>query len=79
MPTRWPPDSQPQPVNIANAFQPFSLGSRDCIGRKLGIACLRLVTVGMLWNFDVAGTGDVEDWVKRTLNVSLTSKCHVYN
>ena len=86
LPTRWLPDSQPQPVHVANAFQPFSLGSRDCIGRRLGIACLRLVTVKMLWNFDVAGTGDVEDWEtqkswlvweKRALNVSLTPKCHV--
>ena len=80
LPTRWLPDSQPQPVHVPTAFQPFSLGPRNCVGQRLGIASLRLIIAKLFWNFDLARVGAAEDWEtqkswlvweKRAMNVHL--------
>jgi cytochrome P450 len=35
------------------AFMPFSYGSRDCLGRALGWAEMRLILASVLWHFDI--------------------------
>ena len=80
LPERWLPDGQPQPVHVSKAFQPFSLGPRNCVGQRLAIATLRLISAKLFWNFDLAQVGGAEDWEaqkswlvweKRALNVRL--------
>jgi cytochrome P450 len=53
-PERWLPDA---PVQFANdnreAFQPFSVGPRNCIGRNLAYNEMRLILARVLWSFDL--------------------------
>jgi len=37
-----------------NAYQPFSVGPRGCIGRSLANVEMRLVYARFLWNFDIS-------------------------
>ncbi|MCJ1409794.1 hypothetical protein MMC19_003877 [Ptychographa xylographoides] len=70
-----------QPIHNPRACQPFSTGPRNCIGKNLAFLTMRLVLAKLLWNFDIAADGDVEDWAsqktyilweKRPLPVRLT-------
>lgn len=50
-----------------SAFNPFSLGPRNCIGRNLAYLEMRLVLTHLLWTFDleqpaVQGPEEVERW-----------------
>ncbi|KAF9880334.1 cytochrome p450 [Colletotrichum karsti] len=64
------------------AFQPFHLGPRNCIGRNLAYVEMRIILTRMLWNFDMKIADDSLDWVGRQkiyllwekgpLNVHLT-------
>lgn len=63
------------------AYQPWSVGVRNCIGRNLAYAELRLVLAKLLWHFDFvldeAKTGNFLDqkiwsiWSKRELYVAV--------
>ncbi|KAI6379745.1 hypothetical protein MCOR25_001876, partial [Pyricularia grisea] len=74
-PERWLGD--PEYANDAReAFNPFHIGSRDCIGRGLAIMELRLVMARMIYNFDMhmIGAGMKEDprnWVDKQKNLFL--------
>ena len=46
--------------------QPFGLGPRNCIGKPLAMAQLRLVLARMVWNFDLEmGPGRGLEWMKQ--------------
>ncbi|KAF2656827.1 cytochrome P450 [Lophiostoma macrostomum CBS 122681] len=84
VPERWLPNP---PVEFANddrnAHAPFSLGPRNCIGRNLAYAEMRLILAKICWNFDVEldeeRSGDWFDqkifglWEKKPLWVKLKS------
>ncbi|KAI5865331.1 putative cytochrome P450 [Durotheca rogersii] len=66
-------------------LQPFSQGPRNCIGRHLAYAEMRLVLARMLWNFDISLVGGEANerwihhksyvlWDKPPLYVYLTPK-----
>ena len=67
-----------------SAYQPWSVGVRNCIGRNLAYAELRLTLAKVLWHFDLvldeARTGDFLDqkiwsiWAKRQLYVAVYSR-----
>lgn len=44
-------------------LRPFSLGPRNCIGKLLALAEVRLVIAKLLWNFDLELAGPQESWV----------------
>jgi len=44
------------------AFQPFSSGPRNCIGKNLAYAEMRLVMAKMVWNFDLVLQPESENW-----------------
>ena len=50
-----------------NVLQPFSYGPRNCVGKILAYAELRVITARMLWNFDMefAETMDVTGWERQ--------------
>jgi cytochrome P450 len=68
------------------AFQPWSVGVRNCIGRNLAYAELRLMLAKVLWHYDLTldteKTGDFLDqkiwsiWAKRELYVKLKTASH---
>lgn len=68
LPERWlaneisNPDS-PFYNDQRDAFQPFSVGPRSCLGQHLARAELRLVLAKLVWKFDfTAVTGKVLEW-----------------
>ena len=44
------------------AFQPFSWGPRNCIGRNLAYSKMRIVLARVLWNFDFELCAKSEGW-----------------
>jgi cytochrome P450 len=65
-----------------SAFQPFSVGPRNCIGKNLAYVEMRLILARLLWNFDLSLADEASTqltngqtfslWVKKPLNVRLT-------
>nr|QFQ50475.1 P450 monooxygenase [Aspergillus pachycristatus] len=52
IPERW--ERKGEFVNDRReASQPFSIGPRNCIGRQLALAEMRLILVHLLWHFDL--------------------------
>lgn len=48
------------------AFRPFSVGPRDCIGKSLALAEMRIILARILFNFDLELVGsDMKDWIER--------------
>ncbi|RSL97567.1 hypothetical protein CDV31_012980 [Fusarium ambrosium] len=45
------------------ASKPFSAGPRDCIGKNLAYAEMRLVMSRLLWKYDLEAVQGQEDWV----------------
>ena len=81
-PSRWLSESSSQKAN-KSAFNPFSLGPRNCLGRNLAYLEMRLILARLLWAFDFEAEGTVrrwEDqktwilWEKDPLMVRLTSR-----
>ena len=66
VPSRWLGLSQEQRT-AASAFNPFSLGPRNCLGRNLAWLEMRLILAHLLWAFDLsAPKGEtVEAWEKQ--------------
>ncbi|KKK21817.1 aflL/ verB/ desaturase/ P450 monooxygenase [Aspergillus rambellii] len=66
------------------AYQPWSVGVRNCIGRNLAYAEVRLTLAKLLWHFDItldeAKTGNFLDqkiwsiWAKRELYMSFKAR-----
>ncbi|KAF1992220.1 cytochrome protein [Aulographum hederae CBS 113979] len=75
------PDSPWKDDNKA-VINPFSLGPRNCVGKNLAYAEMRLVLARMLWNFDMELLPESKGWVygqkayglwhKPTMNVKLS-------
>jgi cytochrome P450 len=79
LPQRWLGDVEFADDNRA-VFQPFSVGPRNCVGRNLAYAEMRLILAKVLYNFDLdldAKTGQWLDqkvytlWEKKPLWVKL--------
>jgi cytochrome P450 len=47
------------------SFKPFSAGPRDCIGKNLAYAEMRLSVTRLLWNFDIKLEPGQDDWVDK--------------
>ncbi|OQE09481.1 hypothetical protein PENVUL_c006G00923 [Penicillium vulpinum] len=80
IPERFMGDSEFESDN-RNAVQPFSIGPRNCLGRNLAYAEMRLILARMIWNFDMELAPDSKEWIKQrsfsvwekgSLNVKLT-------
>ncbi|KAF2962997.1 hypothetical protein GQX73_g10576 [Xylaria multiplex] len=67
-----------------DALQAFSVGPRNCLGKNLAYAEMRLILAKVLFHFDMAIAEDSRDWVQRSgayavwvkpsLNVHLTPR-----
>ncbi|EAU30964.1 conserved hypothetical protein [Aspergillus terreus NIH2624] len=58
IPERWLPDAKSNPSSPyfsdqRDVLQPFSVGPRNCIGKNLAYAEMRLILARVLWNFDL--------------------------
>ncbi|KAK1570070.1 cytochrome P450 [Colletotrichum navitas] len=49
------------------ALQPFGYGPRNCIGRNLAIAEMRVILARVIWNFDLQIAEDSRNWLEQDL------------
>ncbi|KOC07833.1 cytochrome P450 monooxygenase [Aspergillus flavus AF70] len=61
IPERWCGDERYQ-EDSRKAYQPFSYGPRNCLGKNLAYAEMRLVLTRLLWNFEFDLLEESEDW-----------------
>ncbi|KAJ3578918.1 hypothetical protein NPX13_g1649 [Xylaria arbuscula] len=61
-PERWMEDSKSG--DQLDAMQPFSVGPRNCIGRNLAYAEMRLILAKLVYNFDMSLAEDSREWLK---------------
>ncbi|KAI0205604.1 cytochrome P450 [Astrocystis sublimbata] len=54
LPERWLPNDSDSPFfnDQKQAFQPFSVGPRSCLGQQLALAEMRLIIAKLLWQFE---------------------------
>ncbi|KAF4878119.1 Cytochrome P450 monooxygenase aclL [Colletotrichum siamense] len=66
IPERWVKDA---PVEFwqddRNAMRPFSVGPRDCLGKNLAWAEMRMILAYLVWNFDLELQSDSQGWIER--------------
>ncbi|OTA65405.1 cytochrome P450 [Hypoxylon sp. EC38] len=57
-----------------DAMQPFSVGPRNCIGKNLAYAEMRLILAKIIYNFDMRLADDARDWLATQKNYVLWDK-----
>ncbi|CAF9926361.1 hypothetical protein IMSHALPRED_006941 [Imshaugia aleurites] len=60
-PSRWLPPSNLSKVG-SSAFNPFSLGPRNCLGRNLAYLEMRLILAHLLWHFEFEAEDSAWNW-----------------
>ncbi|KAM0490942.1 hypothetical protein ACHAP8_011080 [Fusarium lateritium] len=84
VPERWLGDPKYDSDKKA-AMQPFSVGPRNCIGKNLAYAEMRLILAKLIWHFDLDLDPGSEGWLEKhtayllwekpELWVRLTTRC----
>ncbi|PON25277.1 cytochrome P450 [Trichoderma gamsii] len=64
IPERWLGDSRFE-HDKRQIFTPFSVGPRNCIGKNLAYAEMRLILAKLIWNFDIEIAEESIDWDKK--------------
>ncbi|KAK1566050.1 LOW QUALITY PROTEIN: cytochrome P450 [Colletotrichum navitas] len=62
VPERWLDEDARFANDRKEAFQPFSIGPRSCIGMNLAYAEMRLILARVIWNFDIKLHPDSRGW-----------------
>ncbi|TDZ54052.1 Cytochrome P450 monooxygenase alt3 [Colletotrichum trifolii] len=65
IPERWLDSSLEYRADDRAASQPFSCGPRNCVGKSMAYAELRIVVTKLLWNFDLELVDRSEEWVNK--------------
>jgi cytochrome P450 len=68
IPERWLQSNRASQFSTdKNTLQPFSFGPRNCIGKNLAYAELRLILSRMIWNFDLSFPREMQgyDWANQ--------------
>ncbi|KAF6802058.1 trichothecene c-15 hydroxylase [Colletotrichum sojae] len=65
VPERWLADER-FANDAKQAFQPFSVGPRNCIGKNLAYAEMRPILARVIWNFDIRLADDSLDWANES-------------
>jgi cytochrome P450 len=60
-PERWLGDEE-YGGDAKEVLQPFSMGPRNCIGKNLAYAEMRLLLVRLLWKFNIEMMSESRDW-----------------
>jgi len=73
VPERWLDD--PKYANDKkSAFQPFSFGPRNCLGKNLAYAEMRLIMAKMIWSFDFELQPESQNWMQECKVKTLWAK-----
>ncbi|KAF2872073.1 cytochrome P450 [Massariosphaeria phaeospora] len=73
IPERWMGDERFASDQRA-AVQPFSVGSRDCLGKNMAYHELRLIMAKVLYNFDIELRPESDNWIDRQRVFNLWEK-----
>ena len=65
VPERWLGEDDRYADDNHAAFQPFSTGPRNCIGRNLAYHECRLLLTEVFWNFDLELMPESQDWTNQ--------------
>ncbi|KAI1075503.1 cytochrome P450 [Whalleya microplaca] len=76
-PERWLDDPRFKDDKL-EAMQPFSLGPRNCVGRNLAYAEMRLILARVIYNFDMTLADESRGWMKNQKAYSLWDKPPLY-
>ncbi|KAK8078865.1 cytochrome P450 [Apiospora phragmitis] len=63
VPERWLGDPRFKSDRL-DAVQPFSVGPRNCIGKNLAYAEMRMILARIIWNFDLSITPQSRNWAE---------------
>jgi averantin hydroxylase len=55
-----------------DAFQPFSVGARNCIGKTLAYAEMRLILARVLWEFEFELTKETGNWMDQKIYILVS-------
>ncbi|KAF2994265.1 hypothetical protein E8E13_002216 [Curvularia kusanoi] len=66
VPERWLEDERPAKYadDKREVTQPFSFGPRNCLGKNLAYAEMRLILAKVLWHFDIKLVHPEKEWMK---------------
>ncbi|KAF3483151.1 cytochrome P450 CYP3/CYP5/CYP6/CYP9 [Arthroderma uncinatum] len=64
VPERWLGDERYK-NDCKKAYQPFSYGPRNCLGKNLAYAEMRLVLTRLLWNFELELLEESKNWAEQ--------------
>lgn len=80
-PERWyrPAESEPKRKDSGRqAYMPFSIGSRSCVGKPLALAQAMLTFSRLLWEFDIRRADSDPSWTALDVHpTEYTTKDHV--
>lgn len=63
-PERWMPEGESKYGSDRKAaFQPFSVGPRNCVGKNLAYHEMRLILASVLLNFDIELCDETQNWL----------------
>ena len=74
LPERWlasQRDREPFASDKRSSLQPFAFGPRNCLGKNLARAELRLILTKLLWNYDLDLVAGQEGWLNTQLAYGL--------
>ncbi|ROT36171.1 isotrichodermin C-15 hydroxylase, partial [Sodiomyces alkalinus F11] len=75
VPERWlkpcPPEFEKDDRNVV---KPFSVGPRDCLGKNLAWAEMRMILAYLVWHFDFEMVPETEGWIERQTVFMLWKK-----
>ncbi|KAH7142216.1 cytochrome P450 [Dactylonectria macrodidyma] len=77
VPERWLGDPRFD-SDQKNALQPFSVGPRNCIGKNLAYAEMRLILARLVWNFHLELDPRSEGWLEKNVLSFLWEKPPLY-
>ncbi|KFA80067.1 hypothetical protein S40288_08218 [Stachybotrys chartarum IBT 40288] len=80
IPERWLGKDERFASDRLDAMQPFSVGPRNCIGRNLAYAEMRLILARILFDFDLSLAEESKDWLQAQKCYALWDKpsLHIY-
>jgi cytochrome P450 len=73
IPERWLGDPIYQ-GDVRGAYQPFSYGPRDCLGRAFSKHEMRMILAGLVFTFDLELCDESRDWDKKLRCYALWEK-----
>ncbi|OHW99278.1 cytochrome p450 [Colletotrichum incanum] len=60
------------------AMKPFSYGTRDCVGKNLAYAEMRIIMTKLLWRVDFELVNSSESWIEKQLSFLMWEKGPLY-